>query len=113
MFSKMVQLGHWKTLLRSKTSAYSTATTLKMKAYAPATDYMHVHEQGKASKMTKRNFVPVYVAIGMIALATALGLHTVWQQLRNSPTVQVKKQRRETLPELVEPDHVMEEAEFS
>ena len=107
----MVQLGHWKTLLRSRTSAYSTATTPKTKAYAPAADYMHVHEQGKASKIKRRNFVPVYVAIGMIALATGLGLHTVWQQLRNSPTVRVKKQSRETLPELVEPDHVVEEAE--
>ncbi|MCD7458147.1 hypothetical protein HAX54_037412 [Datura stramonium] len=34
------------------------------------------------------------------------GLHTVMQQLRRAPNVHVKKSRRETLPEIVEPEHV-------
>ncbi|XP_061369893.1 uncharacterized protein LOC133312667 [Gastrolobium bilobum] len=102
-------------LQREGKAAYTTSTVPKMKAYAPATDYGYVHNQhqqrGKSSKSAKGDFVPVYVAIGMIALSTGLGLHTAWQHLRNSPTVRVKKQRRETLPEVVEPEHVVEEAD--
>lgn len=59
----------------------------------------------------KGDFVPVYVAIGMICLSTMLGLYTAKHQLLYSPNVFVKKQRRETLPEVVEPDHVLEDTD--
>nr|KYP48986.1 hypothetical protein KK1_029286 [Cajanus cajan] len=79
-----------------------------MKACAGAGDYGHVEQHGKSAK---QDFVPIYVAIGMIGLSTGLGAHTAWHHLRNSPGVHVKKQRRETLPEVVEPDHVAEESD--
>ncbi|CAJ2676727.1 hypothetical protein L195_g044740 [Trifolium pratense] len=114
-------MGNWMVLLKngfgggSKSSSYTTSTLPKMKAYAPTSDYGYIHhgqQHGKqSSKSAKQDFVPVYVAVGMIALSTMLGLHTAWQQLRNNPTVRVKKQRRETVPEVVEPDHVMEESD--
>ncbi|MED6191993.1 hypothetical protein PIB30_006140 [Stylosanthes scabra] len=108
-------MGQWIALLRGGSrAAYSTTSTLpKMKAHAPSADYGYIHHHhGKIKSSTpKGDFVPVYVAIGMITLSTGLGLHTAWQQLRNSPTVRVKKQRRETLPEVVEPEHVAEESE--
>lgn len=113
----MVQRGNWLALLRNGLgegkAAYTTSTIPKMKAYAPAADYGYVHhgQHQKHGKSAKGDFVAVYVAIGMISLSTGLGLHTAWQQLRNSPGVHVKKQRRETLPEVVEPDHVIEEAD--
>jgi len=117
----MVQMGNWLVLIKNGfggggKSAYTTSTVPKMKAYAPpASDYGHIHhgqQHGKASsKSTKQDFVPIYVAVGMIALSTMLGIHTAWQNLRNNPTVRVKKQRRETVPEVVEPDHVMEESD--
>ncbi|XP_057416076.1 uncharacterized protein LOC130710742 [Lotus japonicus] len=94
---------------RGGKAAYTTSTVPKMKAYAPTTDYHHHRQPGKSSG--KKDFVPVYVAVGLIAMASAFGLHTAWQQLRNSPGVRVKKQRRETLPEVVEPDHVAGEAD--
>lgn len=113
-------MGQWMALLRngfqggSKATYTSSSRVPKMKAYSPTADYGYIHQQhqprGK-SKSAKGDFVPIYVAIGMIALSTGLGLHTAWQQLRNSPTVRVKKQRRETLPEVVEPEHVAEESE--
>lgn len=113
-------MGHWIALLSnslrggSKT-AYSTSSTVpKMKAYAPAaSDYGYIHHQHQQQhgKSAKGDFVPVYVVIGMIFVSTGLGLHTAWLQLRNSPTVRVKKQRRETLPEVVEPEHVAEESD--
>ncbi|KAK7291506.1 hypothetical protein RIF29_06704 [Crotalaria pallida] len=114
-------MGQWVALLNkgfrcgSKAATYTTSTAPKMKPYPPAAagDYNHAHHQyqQRNAKSAKSDFVPIYVAIGMITLSTGLGLHTAWQQLRNSPTVRVKKQRRETLPEVVEPDHVVEEAD--
>ncbi|KAF7840211.1 putative transmembrane protein [Senna tora] len=101
-----------KTLVSRGIRGLTTSTTPKAKAYAPAADYGYAQGKGRSrSRSEKKDFVPVYVAIGMIALATGLGLHTAWQQLRNSPTVRVKKQRRETLPEVVEPEHVAEESD--
>lgn len=38
-------------------------------------------------------------------------MFTVWHQLGRAPNVYVKKSRRETIPEVVEPEHVAEEAE--
>ncbi|XP_027192030.1 uncharacterized protein [Cicer arietinum] len=110
-------MSNWMALLKNGIrgkAAYTTSTLPKMKAYATPSDYGYIHRQQQrkpSSKSAKQDFVPIYVAVGMIALATMLGLHTAWQQLRNSPTVRVKKQRRETLPEVVEPEHVMEESD--
>jgi len=109
----VVQRGNWLAVLKNgvggNKAAYATATAPKMKAYAASADYGRLNQQKRNS--TKQDFVAVYVAIGMITTAMGLGLHTAWQQLRNSPTVRVKKQRRETLPEVVEPEHVAEETE--
>ncbi|CAL0325248.1 unnamed protein product [Lupinus luteus] len=115
-------MGQWVALLNkgfkggSNSSTFTTSTTPKMKASPTATgDYNHsphqYQQRNNAKPANSANFVPIYVAIGMIAMATGLGLHTAWQQLRNSPTVRVKKEKRETLPEVVEPEHVAEEAD--
>lgn len=113
-------MGNWMVLLkngfgRGNKAPYTTSTVPKMKAYAqPASDYGYTHKQQHAkqsSKSAKQDFVPVYVAVGMIAMSTMLGLHTAWQHLRNNPSVRVKKQGRETVPEVVEPEHVMEESD--
>ncbi|KAK7318356.1 hypothetical protein RJT34_03055 [Clitoria ternatea] len=93
-------------------ATYATSTIPKMKSYAPAADYGYVQQQQRGNgKSAKKDFVPVYVAIGMIALSTGLGVHTMWNHLRNSPGVYVKKQRRESLPEVFEPEHVAEDAQ--
>lgn len=55
--------------------------------------------------------MPVCVALGMIGLSASFGLHTAMHQLRRAPNVHVKKSRRETLPEIVEPEHVAEDAD--
>ncbi|OVA17339.1 hypothetical protein BVC80_1837g147 [Macleaya cordata] len=56
-------------------------------------------------------FVPVYVLTGLIVVAGIIGLHTANQQLRYNPAVRLNKKKRETLPEVVDPDHVVEESE--
>lgn len=57
------------------------------------------------------DYVPVYVAIGMIFLSVSLGLHTAKQQIAHSPGVRLKKSKRETIPEVVEPETVAHETE--
>ncbi|KAK2974142.1 hypothetical protein RJ640_021433 [Escallonia rubra] len=59
----------------------------------------------------KGDIVPVCVALGMIVVSTSLGLYTAFHQLGRSPNVHVRKSRRETLPEVEEPEHVVHEAE--
>lgn len=84
----------------------ATMTKPKMKAHTPTVDYgkRYKKDTGKG-----RDFVPVYIAVGMITLSTLLGLHTMKQELMYSPTVYVKKKRRETIPEVVEPAKVAED----
>ncbi|KAJ8553529.1 hypothetical protein K7X08_024207 [Anisodus acutangulus] len=84
---------------------YATAATSKLKAASP----LQLKETVRKSR--KGDFVPVCVALGMIGLSMSFGLHTAIQQLRRAPNVHVKKSRRETLPEIVEPEYVAEEAE--
>lgn len=55
--------------------------------------------------------MPVYVALGLILMSTSLGLHMAMQQLRHSPNVLVSKKKRETLPEVVDPDWAAAKAE--
>lgn len=99
----------WKSLVtRVSASPYATSTSSKLRsAYAPST------EGPSASKRAKRHgdFVPVYVAIGMIMLAGSIGIHTAMQQIVRSPAVRVKKTRRVSFPEVEEPDHVVEESQ--
>ncbi|KAF2311601.1 hypothetical protein GH714_025185 [Hevea brasiliensis] len=67
-------------------------------------------EQSKSKAQVMGEFVPVYVALGMIFLSTTLGLHTAKQQLMYSPSVRLKKKLRETIPEVVYPYKVVDEA---
>ncbi|EOY22680.1 Uncharacterized protein TCM_014781 isoform 2 [Theobroma cacao] len=91
-------------------ATYATSTAPKMKSYAPTADFGYGQDV-KPQKQVRGDFVPVYVAIGMIALSVTLGLKTALHQLKNSPQVRVNKKRRETLPEVEEPDRVLDEAD--
>ncbi|XP_024174792.1 uncharacterized protein LOC112180458 [Rosa chinensis] len=99
-------MNQWQRLL-SGLRGYATSTLPKMKAYAPTANFA----EQQSSKKPRGDFVPVYVAVGMIALSVGLGLHTAKQQLFHNPQVFVKKERREMLPEVVEPDRVVEDAD--
>ncbi|XP_062170054.1 uncharacterized protein LOC133875830 [Alnus glutinosa] len=102
--------------LRAGSATYATSSSPKLKTYAPAADYAQLYDHQYQHSTTKPkpvkgDFVPVYVAIGMIALSVGLGLHTATHHLARNPSVFVSKKRRETIPEVVEPEHVAEEAE--
>ena len=90
----------------------ATSTPPKMKAYAaPAELSGGSRQASKPAASARGDFVPVYVALGMIGLSTSFGLITAKQQLRYGPNVYVNKKRRETLPEVVEPEYVMDSVE--
>ncbi|KAF3334425.1 hypothetical protein FCM35_KLT21029 [Carex littledalei] len=57
------------------------------------------------------DYVPVYVALGLILFGTTLGLNTARLQLGYSPNVFVDKKKRSTVPEVAIPDWSLQEAE--
>ena len=63
------------------------------------------------AKLPRGDYVPVYVALGLIALSVTLGLSTAKQQLAHAPNVRVDKKKRETVPEVAAPDLALDEAE--
>ncbi|KAF0897065.1 hypothetical protein E2562_032387 [Oryza meyeriana var. granulata] len=64
-----------------------------------------------AAKKQVGDYVPVYVALGMIAVSVSLGLATARQQLAYAPNVRLDKKKRETVPEVAAPDMALDEAE--
>lgn len=93
------------------TATYATSTQPKMKAHAPTADIGHPHQERHSKKALKGEFVPVYVVLGMIAVSLSLGLYTAKQHMMHSPSVRVKKKTRESIPEVEEPEKVVEEAD--
>jgi hypothetical protein len=55
------------------------------------------------------DYVPIYVALGMIGLSVTLGLHTARQQLAHAPNVRLDK--REKVAEVADPDLALDDAE--
>ncbi|KAK4436721.1 hypothetical protein Salat_0006000 [Sesamum alatum] len=104
---------YWKSMANGlrRSWSFSTSTAPKLKADAPTAHHILPSPGGLKSKLPKGDIVPVCVATGMIALSTSFGLYTMLHQLGRAPNVYVKKSRRETIPEVVEPEHVAEQAE--
>lgn len=48
------------------------------------------------------------IVLGMTGTAVMLAGHTAFQQLARAPSVHVNKRRRETMPEVEEPDRTIE-----
>ncbi|KAF8694201.1 hypothetical protein HU200_038328 [Digitaria exilis] len=64
-----------------------------------------------AARLPRGDYVPVYVALGLIAMSVTLGLSTAKQQLAHAPNVRVDKKKRETVPEVAAPDLAVDEGE--
>ncbi|XP_024012413.1 uncharacterized protein LOC18017764 [Eutrema salsugineum] len=98
--------------LKSMVQRLRTYTTPKSKAYATAAaEYGGQRPATTTSAATKGDFVPVYVSIGMISLSVSFGLYTAYLHLHENPSVRVNKKTRETVPEVEDPDRVLNEAE--
>ncbi|WCJ36372.1 hypothetical protein M5689_017576 [Euphorbia peplus] len=104
-------LNHFKSMLKPNTATFTTATTPKTASYAPTANLHHHDHHQKTKKGVKGDFVPVFVAIGMIALSVSLGLFTIKHQISYCPNVRVKKKVREMVPEVEDPDKVVDEAD--
>ncbi|EEE52217.1 hypothetical protein OsJ_34122 [Oryza sativa Japonica Group] len=73
-------------LLRAAAAAVSVPGRSRSLSAAAAT----------AAKKPAGDYVPVYVAMGMIAVSVSLGLATARQQLAHAPNVRLDKKKRET-----------------
>ncbi|KAG8388174.1 hypothetical protein BUALT_Bualt02G0098400 [Buddleja alternifolia] len=106
---------YWKSMgngLRGS-SNFTTSTSPKLKSYAAPTVSHHFRQSPQPIKSASRkgDFVPMCVALGMIGLSAGFGLYTIYHHMGRNPSISLKKSRRETIPEVVEPEHVAKEAE--
>ncbi|CAN8256954.1 unnamed protein product [Cochlearia groenlandica] len=88
--------GHLKSMMQIRLRTYTTATT------PPSTT---------TTAATKADFMPVYVSIGMISLSLSFGLYTAYLHLHENPSVRVNKKTREIVPEVEDPDRIINEAD--
>ncbi|XP_009624561.1 uncharacterized protein [Nicotiana tomentosiformis] len=85
---------------------FATSKFTKLRSYATTAEHPDAKPRG-----LKGEFFPVYVALGLIAMSVGFGVHTATHQLKRSPNVSVKKSRRETVPEVAEPDNVLNDSD--
>ncbi|XP_059448903.1 uncharacterized protein LOC132180074 isoform X2 [Corylus avellana] len=89
---------------------FASSTTPKMKLFTPTVDATHADKL--SSRMAMRaEFAPIYMVMGMVVVAMSIATHTAKQQLMHSPAVHVSKKRRESLPEVEDPDGVLSSAD--
>ncbi|CAL4987735.1 unnamed protein product [Urochloa decumbens] len=91
-----------------------SATAVQSRSAATATAEHHPGGASSGSKqklLPRGDYVPVYVALGLVALSVTLGLSTARQQLAHAPNVRVDKKKRETVPEVAAPDLAVDEGE--
>ncbi|XP_078441175.1 uncharacterized protein LOC144711127 [Wolffia australiana] len=96
-------------LLNAYNRSFFTATAAKSKAYAsPAAGFI---QEPHGRRGLRAEFVPVYVALGLIGLSASLGLYAARHELGYAPNVLVKKKRRESVQEVEDPDSAVAEGE--
>ncbi|CAN6464483.1 unnamed protein product [Victoria cruziana] len=80
-------------------------------ATAPGGDHAHGQQKQKWATYLRGEYAPVAVALGLIMLSASFGLYTAKQQLEHAPNVYLSKKKRETVPEVQEPDYAVRKAE--
>ncbi|XP_022148954.1 uncharacterized protein LOC111017496 isoform X2 [Momordica charantia] len=63
------------------------------------------------SEYMKGEYAPIYIVMGMVVVAVTIGTHTAKQQLLHSPVVMLSKKKRESIPEVDDPDTVITSAD--
>ncbi|KAL1196832.1 hypothetical protein V5N11_024641 [Cardamine amara subsp. amara] len=102
--------GHLKSMVQ-RLRTYATATTPKAKAYSPAATKYGGQRTATTTTATKGDFTPVYISIGLISLSVSFGVYTAYLHLHENPSVRVNKKTREIVPEIEDPDRVLNEAD--
>ncbi|XP_024928014.1 uncharacterized protein LOC107413276 isoform X1 [Ziziphus jujuba] len=106
-------INYWRSMVARMAMArsYATSTAPRMKPIAPTIDASHPDHSNFKALPIKGEFAPVMVVMGMVVVAMAIGTHTAKQQLMHSPTVYINKKKRETMPEVSDPDGVLRSAD--
>ncbi|XP_068663112.1 uncharacterized protein [Aristolochia californica] len=106
---------YWRTMVNrigGSPRSFTKSTAPKMKASVATPQDLMNADRGRSSKaMLKGEFFPVYVALGLITVSVSLGLLTAKQELLYSPNVFLSKKRRESVPEVNDPDYVFDEVD--
>ncbi|XP_023513989.1 uncharacterized protein LOC111778418 [Cucurbita pepo subsp. pepo] len=98
----------WKSMLRTqgkrRLASSSTASTIENAATSSK-------GSPSRSEYMKGEYAPVYIVLGFVGIVLMMGTHTAKQQLLHSPVVNVSKKKRESIPEVEEPDTVINSAD--
>ncbi|KAI3431052.1 uncharacterized protein J3R85_008118 [Psidium guajava] len=104
--------GYWRSMLsRAGANHRSFATATKPKMFATTANAAHADHSHERSSMMKGEFAPLGMVLAMVLVAATIGTHTAKQQLVHSPGVKVSKKKRETVPEVEDPDAVIRSAD--
>ncbi|KAG7549861.1 hypothetical protein ISN45_Aa06g007030 [Arabidopsis thaliana x Arabidopsis arenosa] len=103
--------GHLKNVVQRLRTYTTTATAPRSKPYSTAATEYGGQRTATTSAATKGDFTPVYVSIGLISLSVSFGVYTAYLHLHENPSVRVNKKTRETVPEIEDPDRVLNEAD--
>ncbi|XP_073275046.1 uncharacterized protein [Primulina huaijiensis] len=90
---------------------FHAAANRNLATSATAAGRASIHNSGFWRIAKSGDFAPVWMVAGMVCVAGCIGIHTATQQLRRSPSVQVTKKMRESVPEVEIPDAVLGSAE--
>ncbi|KAB1201688.1 hypothetical protein CJ030_MR7G000337 [Morella rubra] len=103
---------NWRSMLMrlGGSRSFASSTIPKMRQFAPTVDAARASNLGSRIAL-KGEFAPIYMVLGMVLLAVTIGTHTAKQQLMHSPTVYLNKKRRESIPEVEDPDRVISSAD--
>ncbi|CAH8270359.1 unnamed protein product [Arabidopsis lyrata] len=103
--------GHLKNVVQRLRTYTTTATAQGPKPYSTAATEYGGQRTATTTAATKGDFTPVYVSIGLISLSVSFGVYTAYLHLHENPSVRVNKKTRETVPEIEDPDRVLNEAD--
>ncbi|CAL9229505.1 unnamed protein product, partial [Arabidopsis halleri] len=103
--------GHLKNVAQRLRTYTTTATAPRSKPYSTAATEYGGQRTATTTAATKGDFTPVYVSIGLISLSVSFGVYTAYLHLHENPSVRVNKKTRETVPEVEDPDRVLNEAD--
>lgn len=92
-------------------SIRSLASSTTPKLGASTTGEVHQQTSKKGISKQAIDATPIAIIGVMVTIACSMGVHTIWQNMFYSPSVQVTKTKRECVPEVDLPDTVIKSAD--
>ncbi|KAL4599820.1 hypothetical protein ACB092_11G154700 [Castanea dentata] len=98
---------YWKSMLIRQLGGNRSFATSTAPKFAPTVDAAHADDSLISRLGLKFELAPLYVLLGMVGVGVTIGIHTMKQQLMHSPTVRVNKKRRVSVPEVEDPEAII------